>query len=218
MTNPSPAQQLALWADRLRDVSALGLRYADNPYDQAHYQAVQEIAIAMLALATATPLDQMEPLRAPIFNRPTPISCGDAAVIDEAGQILLIRRADNGMWAMPGGGFDVGETPAQGAAREALEETGVACRPVSLAGVFDSRYCGSLARHHLYQFLFLCEPLPGVPLVAPTHANEIREVRWFPEHALPADLDPGHVTRIPHAYRVWHGDPTPFFDRRAAPP
>jgi len=189
--NPTlPAQQLGLWADQLRDLSALGLHFADNPYDKQHYQTVQDIAMAMLALATNTPLEEMEPLRAPIFNRPTPMTVGDAAVIDADGRILLIRRADNGLWAMPGGGLDVGETPAEGIVREALEETGVCCRPVALVGVFDSRLCGSLARHHLYQFVFLCEPVPGVPPVAPTHANEIRDIRWFPEHDLPPTSTP----------------------------
>jgi len=212
MNQTSPAQQIALWADKLRDLSALGLRFADNPYDNQHYQTVQEIAMAMLALATDTPLEQMEPLRAPIFDRPTPLTTTDAAVIDDRGQILLIRRADNGLWAMPGGALEVGETPAQGTAREALEETGVHCRPVALVGIFDSRLRGSLVRHHLYQFVFLCQPLSDIPETPPSHANEIRDVRWFPEHALPLDLDPGHKPCIPHAYRVWHGDPTPFFD------
>lgn len=210
----SPAQQLALWADQLRDVSAQGLYFADNPYDKQHYQAVQDIAMAMLALATDTSLEKMEPLRAPIFNRPTPLTTADAAIINERGQILLIRRADNGLWAMPGGALEVGETPAQGTAREALEETGVHCQPVALVGVYDSRLRGSLVRHHLYQFVFLCWPLPG-PRQTPTHANEIRDVRWFPEHALPPDLDPGHRPCIPRAYRAWHGDRTPFFDALA---
>ena len=213
----APAQQLALWADQLRDLSALGLRFADNPYDAQHYQTVQEIAMAMLALATDTPLDQMEPLRAPIFDRPTPLTTADAAVIDDRGRILLIRRADNGLWAMPGGALEVGETPAQGTAREAFEETGVRCRPIALVGIFDSRLRGSLTRHHLYQFVFLCRPLSGIPEAPPSHAQEVLGARWFPEHALPSDLDPGHRPCIPHAYRVWHGDRTPFFDTCDAP-
>lgn len=84
-----PAQQLALWADQLRDISALGLHFAHDLYDEQHYRTVQDIAMAMLAFATGTPLEDMEPLRAPIFNRPTPLAVGDAAMIDEDGQILL---------------------------------------------------------------------------------------------------------------------------------
>ena len=95
-----PAEQIALWADKLRDMSALGLYFADNPYDQERYRALQDMAMAMSALATGESLEQMEPLRAPVFSRPTPLAVGDAAVIDQEGRILLIRRADNGKWAL----------------------------------------------------------------------------------------------------------------------
>jgi len=208
----TPAEQIALWADRLRDISAMGLHFSENAYDQAHYHAVQDIAMEMLALATGESLEQMEPLRAAIFSRPTPLAVGDAAVIDAEGRILLIRRADNGKWAMPGGALEVGETPAEGVVREALEETGVHCRAVSLIGVFDSRFCGSTTRHHLYHFTFLCEPSNYRETERPSHANEVLDVGWFPEDGLPEDIDPGHVSRIPEAFRVWHGDSRVFFD------
>jgi len=208
----TPAEQLALWADRLRDISAMGLLFTQDLYDRDHYRTVQTIAMEMLALVSGQSLDQIEPLRAPIFSSPTPFATGDAAVIDERGQILLIRRANNGQWAMPGGALEVGETPAEGVEREALEETGIRCRAVSLVGVFDSRLCGTVSRHHLYQFLFLCEPLDREPAAPPSHAIEVLEAGWFPEDGLPEPLDPGHHTRIPEAFRVWRGDSRPFFD------
>jgi ADP-ribose pyrophosphatase YjhB (NUDIX family) len=169
--------------------------------------------MAMLAAATGEPLADLELLRATVLSRPTPFSGGDAAVIDDDGRILLIRRADNQMWAMPGGALEVGETPAQGVVREALEETGVPCEPVSLVGVFDSRLCGSLTRHHLYHFVFLCRPLNGGERGKASHAHEVLDVQWFAQDALPEDVDPGHASRIPEAFRVWRGDPCPFFDR-----
>lgn len=208
----TPAQRIALWADRLRDISAMGLHFSESVYDRAHYRAVQDIAMQMLALATGEPLEQMEPLRASVFSRPTPLAVGDAAVIDGEGRILLVRRADNGKWAMPGGALEVGETPAEGVAREVWEETGVDCRAVSLIGVFDSRFCGSASRHHLYHFTFLCQPLSRRETERPLHANEVLDVGWFPEDELPEDMDAGHVSRIPEAFRVWHGDGRVFFD------
>lgn len=208
----TPAEQIAWWADRLRDIAAIGLHFSKNVYDQAHYRAVQNIAMEMLALATGESLEQMEPLRAPIFSRPTPLAVGDAAVIDNKGQILLIQRTDNGKWAMPGGALEVGETPAEGVVRETLEETGVHCQAVSLIGVFDSRFCGSTSRHHLYHLMFLCQPLSHREIESPSHAHEVLDVGWFPEDGLPEDIDPGHVSRIPEAFRAWHGDSRAFFD------
>ncbi len=207
----TPTEQIALWADKLRDVSALGLHFAQNIYDKEHYQTVQDIALAMLALATGENLAAIEPLRTPIFTRPTPLCVGDAAVIDEAGRMLLIQRADNKLWAMPGGALEVGETPAEGVAREALEETGVTCQAVKLVGVFDSRFYGS-SRHHLYQFVFLCKPIADVEMTVASHAHETVDKRWFAEAELPTAIDPNHAARIPIAFRVWRGESPAFFD------
>src|SRR5437867_3015985 len=111
MRSMTPTQQLALWADELRDMSAMGLLFSQNIYDRENYQRIQNIAMQMLALVGDQSLDAIEPLRAPHFARPTPIATGDAAIIDDDGKILLIRRADNQKWAMPGGAMAVGETP-----------------------------------------------------------------------------------------------------------
>src|SRR3954454_22836137 len=53
-------------------------------------------------------------------------------------RVLLIRRADNGFWALPGGFHDLDETPATCAARECFEETGVHITIARLLGVFSS--------------------------------------------------------------------------------
>jgi ADP-ribose pyrophosphatase YjhB (NUDIX family) len=206
------SQKLALWADRLRDLSAFGLRYAENIYDRERYEAIQRISWEMLSLATDTPSDRLEKIWAPIFSRPTPLTVGDAAVIDDAGRILLIQRADNRKWAMPGGALEVDETPAEGVAREAYEETGVRCQPIALVGVFDSRLCGSIFPFHMYHFLFLCQPLNGAALETASHRHEALATGWFAQEELPLEISPGHDIRIRQAFRVWHGDRQPYFD------
>lgn len=207
------AQRIALWADRLRDIAAMGLRFSEAVYDRERYQAIQDLGMEMLAAATAEPIEELEPLRATIFSRPTPFSVGDAAVINDNGEILLIRRADNHKWAMPGGALEVGETPAQGVVREAFEETGVRCEPVALVGVFDSRLCGSETRHHLYHLLFLCRPFDNQDPSEPSHAHEVLGTQWFAEDRLPDDIDRGHISRIPEAFRVWRHKTPAFFDQ-----
>lgn len=86
------AQTLALWAEKLRDHAAMGGHFATNIYDREHYQAIGDVAVEMMALATGETPEALEPLRASHFRRPTPLTTGDAALIDEAGRILLIRR------------------------------------------------------------------------------------------------------------------------------
>ena len=190
----------------------MGLRYTENLHDTEAFRAVQTIAMEMLGLAADEPMSRIEPLRATVFARPSPLAVSDAAIIDAQGRMLLIRRADNAMWAMPGGFLTPGETPAQGTVREVLEETGLPCRPLSLVGVFDSRFCGTVSPYHLYQFVFLCEPLGPIPDQEPSHAIEVLDRGWFPEDGLPDALDPGHKTRIPYAFRAWRGDGRVFWD------
>ncbi len=204
------AAKIAFLADRLRDISAMGLLFSENIYDRTHYRDIQDIAMQMSAMATGQSMEQLEPLRAGVFSRPTPLAVGDGAVIDPAGRILLIQRADDQKWAMPGGALEVGETPAAGVAREVLEETGVVCETTELVGVFDSRICGSASGHHLYAFTFLCRPLEG--RVKPSHCNETVGMGWFTQDALPEAIHPGHAIRIREAYRVWRGDYHPYFD------
>lgn len=204
--------QIALWADKLRDIAALGLYYSTNIYDQERYSNIQQLAIEMLASVTGWSMKELVPFQEAFFSRPSPVMTGDAAVINEEGEILLIQRADNHKWAMPGGLLEVGETPAEGVLREVFEETGLKCQISALVGIFDSRLCGTNYPLHLYQIVFLCQPL-NLEFGLPTHIHESLDKKWFEEEKLPNDLDPGHSTRIPEAFRIWHGNNKPFYDR-----
>lgn len=61
-------------------------------------------------------------------EKPAPVVCAGAVVRDDAGRVLLVQRGrepSRGLWSVPGGRVEVGESPAQAAAREVLEETGL---------------------------------------------------------------------------------------------
>jgi 8-oxo-dGTP pyrophosphatase MutT (NUDIX family) len=60
-----------------------------------------------------------------------------AAILDEQGRILLTRRADNGLWCLPGGGMESGESAAEACEREVLEETGLSVRVKRLVGIYS---------------------------------------------------------------------------------
>ncbi len=71
---------------------------------------------------------------APPANRLWPVVA--VAVRSEAG-LLLIERADDGYWAMPGGMMDIGETFARAAVREVREETGYEVEVTGLVGLYS---------------------------------------------------------------------------------
>jgi 8-oxo-dGTP pyrophosphatase MutT (NUDIX family) len=58
-------------------------------------------------------------------------------VLDDAGRLLLLRRADNDLWTIPTGAIKKGETVAQCAVRECREETGLDVEVTGLVGVFS---------------------------------------------------------------------------------
>ena len=61
-----------------------------------------------------------------------------AIVTDEHDRILLIKRRDNTLWALPGGGHEIGETIAHTAEREVKEETGLDVKVTGLVGVYTN--------------------------------------------------------------------------------
>jgi 8-oxo-dGTP pyrophosphatase MutT (NUDIX family) len=106
---------------------------------------------------------------------------------------------------MPGGAFEVGETPSEGACREAWEETGLEVEPVVLSGVYDSRLCDSTSPYHLYHFVYLCRPRDSGQ--RPRVSDETLDVAWFARAELAAlHIDPGHVGRIGDAFGRWIGE------------
>ena len=72
-------------------------------------------------------------------DAPTPnsvVPSASAIVTDEQGRILLVKRRDNTLWALPGGGHDIGETIEQTAVREVKEETGLDVAVAGLSGIY----------------------------------------------------------------------------------
>jgi 8-oxo-dGTP pyrophosphatase MutT (NUDIX family) len=60
-----------------------------------------------------------------------------AAVRNLAGEILMVRRIDDGNWELPGGRIEVGESAAQAVIREVAEESGVTIALTGLVGVYS---------------------------------------------------------------------------------
>ncbi len=192
------SEDLAAWADELRSMAAIGSLYAGDAYDRDRYARMRGIAGAMFARLTGGGAPEIGARLDGEVGYVTVKVGVAAAVLDRAGRLLLVRRRDNGLWAMPGGWADVGDTPAAMTAREVLEETGLTVSVDRILGIYDSRTRAFRHPHHIYHLVFLCSPLAGVPM--PT--AETLGADWFTGASLP-DLAPGHADPVRDAFRAW---------------
>jgi ADP-ribose pyrophosphatase YjhB (NUDIX family) len=210
--NIEAAARLVQIADQIRAMASNGLNYSTNPYDIDRYQRLQKLAAELLSMAATQPLDEIERVFIADVGLRTPLTGVDTAVFDEAGRVLLIQRADNHKWAMPGGACEIGDLPAENAGREVWEETGYHVEITHYLGIFDnSRYRQVDRGRHGYLQLFSGRVVDGEA----TLSNESLAVRWFAQQEIPwEELSPGHVERLRHALR-WYRDPTTpaYFDR-----
>ena len=61
-----------------------------------------------------------------------------AIVPNDQGKLLLVHKTDNDLWALPGGGMDVGESMADAVVREVKEETGIDVEVTGLVGIYSN--------------------------------------------------------------------------------
>lgn len=124
-----------------------------------------------------------------------------AFVLDGQGRVLLIQRTDNGLWALPGGAQDVGESIAQTVVRETREETGIDVEVTGMVGIYtDPNHVIAYSDGEVRQQFSICfraRYLTGQP----TESDESSRVEWIEQHALDErDIHPSMRLRIDHGY------------------
>lgn len=153
-----------------------------------------------------TRIDYFDDPTAPKANSMVPSA--NVVVTDDAGRILMIRRSDNGNWAVPGGAMDLGESIVQTAVRETLEETGIHCEITGLVGIYtDPRhvihYTSNDEVRQEFSIVFTARYVSGEP----TPSDESHEVVWVqPGQAAELTMDRSMRHRI-EAYVQGEGLP-----------
>lgn len=201
-------RNLYLVADELRAQAAQGLQYASNEYDRGRYHKVLEASAVIVAALEQQSVEKIQHLFEGNLAQVSPRLAADAAIFRQ-GQILLMRRNENGLWCMPGGMVEVGESLVEAVQREVWEEVGLRARVVELLGIFDSRNPRwlSLSKYHLNYVVFQMEA-EGEPQTS----LEATEVGFFSEDNLPS-LFSSHRARVPFAFRLMRKEAaTPYLD------
>lgn len=122
-----------------------------------------------------------------------------AVVRNAAGELLLLERVDNGLWALPGGAQDIGESVAGAVRREVLEETGIDVEVTRISGVYSDpghviAYDDGEVRQE-FSLCFHARPVGGELRTS----SESRQVHWVnPSRIGGLTIDPSMRLRIEH--------------------
>ncbi len=213
---------LISWAERLSAIARTGLGFTESLYEKERFEEILKVASEMRLSSSASgegyspgteTVDElveiwMSRVGSGVPGYVTPKSAVAAVVRNEKGQILLVQRADSGVWLYPTGWADVGYSPAEVVVKEVLEETGIEAVPLKLLGVLDGMRRGFTAIP-MYSMVFLCEATGGA---LKAHPLEVSDVGWFDRHSLPSPM-PNLERWVPEIYRALDGEDIPaYFD------
>jgi ADP-ribose pyrophosphatase YjhB (NUDIX family) len=172
-----------IFVEQVRRVAAIaqtGLAYTENQFDVERYEELHRLANELLAFGErggAVSLDRIFPVEG---GYATPkVGCRGAII--EGDRVLLVREAQDGRWALPGGWIDVNESPATAVEKEIYQEAGVRAEAIKLCLVADHAKRGPAYLYHVYTLLFLCEYRSGDYQIG----HETLDVRFFSREELP---------------------------------
>jgi ADP-ribose pyrophosphatase YjhB (NUDIX family) len=131
-----------------------------------------------------------------------------AVVTDDQDRILLIKRRDNDLWALPGGGMELGESIVDTAVREVKEETALDIEVTGLIGVYTNpRHVMAYTNGEVRQQFSLCfstRLIGGDPRVD----YESTDISWTQPQDIPSlNMHPSMRLRIQH---YLEHRPTPY--------
>ena len=217
--HPVSAQDLLRWSEALSAIARTGLGFTENLYEKERFEEVLKVA-GDIRVAAGHELESEvlveEWLRAVgegVRGYVTPKVAIGAVVGSEDDKILLVKRADSGIWLYPTGWADVGYSASEVVVKEVEEETGILVEPVRLIAVLDGLRIG-FTRIPLYSLVFLCRPVGGE---LRAHPLECADVGWFAEDELPEPLA-GLDRWGRHVFDAIRGEPVDvLFDQPRAP-
>jgi ADP-ribose pyrophosphatase YjhB (NUDIX family) len=190
-----------VWARRLNALAQTGSTFAENPYDIERYTAIRTIAAEMIAQGAGADTGQVLDLLASDAGYATP-KVDVRGVVFRDGKILLVQERSDGLWTLPGGWADVGDSSADAVVREIREESGFETRATKLLALLDrNRHDHPPHLNHIYKVFIRCEIFGG----SPTTSHEIQGVGFFAEDEIP-DLSltrivPAQIARMFEHYR-----------------
>jgi ADP-ribose pyrophosphatase YjhB (NUDIX family) len=196
---------------RIHALAEIGLQFQNVPYDLERYREIRDLSLELLSRMTDVPVEKIIPVIEEQNGYRTPKVDVRAVVFNEKRQILLIREAVDGFWALPGGWSDIAYSPGEVAEKECLEEAGLKVKASRLLAVMDKQKQGMPpAFEYVYKIFILCEKLGNET----STGSETTGVGWFDENDLPElSLPRNNARQIEMMFEYHRGERTePYFD------
>jgi len=185
------------WVRRLQAIAQNGLTFSKDPFDRERYEQVQSVAAEILAFSPEIDPAFIQQLLHKEQGYATPKMDVRGAVFREH-QMLFVQEKSDGLWTLPGGWADVGESPAEAVVREIREESGFVTRVAKLVALYDrNKHAHPPMLFHVYKAFFLCDIVGG----SAAASLETSEVGFFGQEALPP-LSTERVT-LPQVERLF---------------
>ena len=210
-------RDLVRWGEALAAIARTGLGFTESLYERERFEEVLLVAGEIRATAAAAlahegqalgPEDAgtlveewMSAVGKGVAGYVTPKIAIGAIVGNDKGELLLVQRADSGVWLYPTGWADVGYSAVEVAMKEVLEETGIETEPVRLVMVLDGLRLG-FTQVPLYSLVFQLRAIGGE---LKAHPLECAAVGWFAEDRLPSPLAGSGMWRD-HAFAAVRGE------------
>jgi ADP-ribose pyrophosphatase YjhB (NUDIX family) len=213
------AQDLLRWSEALAGVARTGLGFTESLYERERFEEILKIA-ADMRVAAGHELEAevlveewLKAVGSGVPGYVTPKVAVGAVVGNENNEILLIQRADSGVWLYPTGWADIGYSASEVAMKEVQEETGIEIEVLRLIAVVDGLRLG-FTRVPLYSLVFHCRAIGGE---LDAHPLECSDLGWFSEDNLPTPLV-GVERWGPTAFAAIRGEPVEvLFDAPRSP-
>jgi len=213
---------LVRWSEALAAVARTGLGFTQSLYEQERFEEVLAVAADIRAAlgpeddrnGPAVLVDEwLSSVGHGVAGYVTPKVAVGAVVGNDEGKILLVQRADSGVWLYPTGWADIGYSAAEVVVKEVAEETGIDVEVVGPLAVLDGMRMG-FTRIPMYSLVWHCRAIGGTLV---SHPLECADVGWFSEEELPWPLA-GAATWKAHAFAAIRGEAVEvLWDRPRSP-
>lgn len=188
-------QSILFLLEEIRAIAQLGLNYTSDHYDRERYEKLLHLASTQYAQLTDMGSEEIFTRFRKELGHITPKIGVSAAIFNQEGHLLLVKRTDDYTWGLPCGWTEVNESPQESLIREVREETGleVTVGEIIRLGCRKPGHPGYNSPHTSYHLQFHCCVVGGgirgsYETTDVGYYDSTTITNWHPDHEIEAKM------------------------------